>query len=143
VLEEAQPTHLVLSIGHRRFRVALSSVEGVAIAPEINPVPGTPPSLPGLVNLRGTIVPALEVDPEARGERRHLVLFASREFGRFALLCDWIEQVAAGELDAEQLDPDELARRVVAEYASADQRLPIVERPAAGVLVRADAPDYR
>jgi len=143
VPDETRSGHLVVRIGERRFRVALTSVEGVAIAPPINLVPGTPPSLPGLVNHRGTILPVLDADPAARGERRHVVLVASREFGRFAMLCDWIEDVADDAVDAEPLDPDELARRVVAEYESVDQRLPFVARPAAGILLRPDALDYR
>lgn len=108
----------------------------MAVAPPVTPVPGTPAGLRGLTNLHGTVVPVLDSDPEAPGERRHLVVLNSRRVGRFALACDWVQDLAAPADDATALDIEQLGRDVIAGFDAIEQRLPRAEAPTARIVRR-------
>lgn len=137
VAEELAPrTRLLVRAGVRSFVLELDRVDGVALTPPMTRVPGTPAALRGLVNHQGTILPAIDPAADQPGERRHLVLIESRRYGRFALLCDWVEDLAASDTDAEQLDPDELAATVVDAYEGLEQRVPEAETPTARIMLR-------
>jgi len=129
VSEEAE--RLVVRVGERRFALPLDRVEGVAIAPPISRVPGTPAGLLGLANLRGSVLPVLDADPAQPGPRRHLVVLQGHGYGRFGLACDWVEELTADE--ATQLDVEKLAAEVAAAFDD-EQTLPRVERPSAWVV---------
>jgi hypothetical protein len=137
--QSGAPAGLEVSVGQRRLHLPLEVVEAVVLTPPITPVPGTPPQLAGLFNHHGAIYPALQPLPDLAAAGRHAVLVRSARFGRFALLCDW-----AGELveaaEAEPLDIDALAERVLAAYASVDQRLPRPTAPRAIVRLKPAGP---
>lgn len=52
---------LVLEAGGRRYGVDLTDVERVQPCSAVTPLPGLPPPWAGLVNVRGEILPALDV----------------------------------------------------------------------------------
>jgi chemotaxis signal transduction protein len=133
---QARPEHLVIRLAERRFAIALDRVDSVAIAPPINLVPGTPPCLRGLVNYQGTILPAVDPMPDLPGDRRHLVVLTSVGYGRFALLCDWIEDLAESSEDATALDPDRVAQEVATAFAAIAQKLPEAAKPVARIVPR-------
>ncbi|HEY3109541.1 MAG TPA: chemotaxis protein CheW [Chloroflexota bacterium] len=132
------PAGLQVSVGERRLHLPLEVVEAVVLTPPITPVPGTPSQLAGLFNHHGAIYPALQPLPDPVAAGRHAVLVRSARFGRFALLCDWAGDLVE-EAEAEPLDVDALAERVLAAYASVDQRLPVPTAPRAIVRLRRPA----
>jgi purine-binding chemotaxis protein CheW len=76
---------LTFEIRHERFGIALADVREVVRAVSITRLPKAPPILEGVVNVRGCIVPALDIrarfnlPPKALEPSDHLVIaFAKR-----------------------------------------------------------------
>jgi purine-binding chemotaxis protein CheW len=51
----------VITMGGELFTIDLKSVREVFIVESITPVPGMPPGLVGVTNLRGTVIPLLDL----------------------------------------------------------------------------------
>jgi purine-binding chemotaxis protein CheW len=51
---------IVLPIGEDRYGIELTDVREVVPEPRLTPVPGAPPAVLGVVNLRGEVVPVLD-----------------------------------------------------------------------------------
>ena len=51
---------IVLPIGEGRYGIELTDVREVVPDPRLTPVPGAPPAVLGVVNLRGEVVPVLD-----------------------------------------------------------------------------------
>ncbi|MEO5864564.1 MAG: chemotaxis protein CheW [Nitrospiraceae bacterium] len=58
----------VISIGGDLFTIDLKSVQEVFVVESITPVPGMPSGLVGVTNLRGTVIPLLDLRPMFRLE---------------------------------------------------------------------------
>jgi hypothetical protein len=123
---------LRIVVGDEVLLVPLESVEAVLRTPPITPVPGTPSGLAGLFNHQGVVYPA--VHPLERSSARHAVIVRTRAHGRFALLCDWAEDLDAQGGDL--LDLDAIARRLIGAYAGVDAPLPAPERPSAVIRLK-------
>jgi hypothetical protein len=131
-------TGLEVSVGALRLHLSLAVVEAVVVTPPITAVPGTPDQLAGLFNHHGAIYPAVQPLSDLAAIGRHAVLVRGGRFGRFALLCDWARDLVERD-GAEPLDVDALAERVLAAYATVDQRLPRPSAPRAIVHLRRPA----
>ncbi|TKB68316.1 MAG: purine-binding chemotaxis protein CheW [Nitrospira sp.] len=53
----------IISMGGELFTIDLKSVREVFVVESITPVPGTPSGLVGVTNLRGTVIPLLDLRP--------------------------------------------------------------------------------
>jgi purine-binding chemotaxis protein CheW len=53
----------IISLGGELFTIDLKSVREVFVVESITPVPGTPSGLVGVTNLRGTVIPLLDLRP--------------------------------------------------------------------------------
>ena len=53
----------VISLAGELFTIELNSVREVFVVESITPVPGMPPGLIGVTNLRGTVIPLLDLRP--------------------------------------------------------------------------------
>lgn len=53
----------IISMGEELFTIDLKSVREVFVVESITPVPGMPAGLVGVTNLRGTVVPLLDLRP--------------------------------------------------------------------------------
>ena len=53
----------IISMGGELFTIELTSVREVFVVESITPVPGMPSGLVGVTNLRGTVVPLLDLRP--------------------------------------------------------------------------------
>ena len=79
-VEERSPARraCVVRLGGRAFAVDVVDVREVVVLDAITPVPGAPAPLVGVMNLRGTALPVIEVRPllglPARGALRALVV---------------------------------------------------------------------
>lgn len=51
----------IVSIGGELFTIDLKTVREVFVVESITPVPGMPPGLVGVTNLRGTVIPLLDL----------------------------------------------------------------------------------
>jgi purine-binding chemotaxis protein CheW len=60
--QEEQLHHLVtFSLGREEYGVDISSVQEIIRATDITPVPGAPPHVRGVINLRGKIIPVVDL----------------------------------------------------------------------------------
>ena len=53
----------IISLGGELFTIDLKSVQEVFVVDSITPVPGMPSGLVGVTNLRGTVIPLLDLRP--------------------------------------------------------------------------------
>jgi purine-binding chemotaxis protein CheW len=101
---------LTFRAGSAWFGVSAKTVEEVCDACEPTPIPGSPSYLPGLMNLRGSAVPLLDLvrylsldasQPEReRGEVRGRIVVVSTDSMRVGLTCDQVR----GVIDFEKED---------------------------------------
>ena len=64
--QEAGPSTMrvaIISLGGELFTIDLKSVREVFVVESITPVPGMPSGLVGVTNLRGTVIPLLDLRP--------------------------------------------------------------------------------
>jgi purine-binding chemotaxis protein CheW len=68
----------IISLGGELFTIDLKSVREVFVVESITPVPGMPSGLVGVTNLRGTVIPLLDLRPmfslNAEAALRHAVV---------------------------------------------------------------------
>lgn len=99
---------LLISMGGETYGLPSSSVREVIRYREYTPVPGTPPTLPGILSQRGSILPivnpypllGMAAPPVSRATR--LVIIAHQEVD-MALLVEAVHDLVA--VDAEALQP--------------------------------------
>jgi hypothetical protein len=133
---------LRILVADRALHVPLGAVEAVVRTPRVTPVPGTPRALAGLFNHQGAVYPAIHPIEDSFSADRHAVVVRSRHHGRFALLCDWAEDLAEPPDGEACLDLDALALRVIAAYRDVDPVLPWerTARPTALIRLRRSGP---
>ena len=100
---------LVLPVGSDRYALALTDVREVVRAPAPWPLPGAPPTVLGLINLRGEVVPVLDTAALLGIGRMEAVAYAAvadTDAGPAALAADGVPLTArldqpagAGSLD--------------------------------------------
>jgi purine-binding chemotaxis protein CheW len=91
---------LVLPIGDDRYAVDLTDVREVVPDPALTPLPGAPPAVLGVVNLRGELVPVLDTATllgVGRLERVAFVAVAEADEGLAGLATDGEPATAALE----------------------------------------------
>lgn len=125
---------LHIQVGEARLRLPQGVVEAVVMTPPITPVPGAPPEIAGLFNHQGAIYTA--VHPLAPGHGHHAVLVRNSTVGRFAILCDWVHDLAEDAQGGDILDVAALAARILSAYAAVDQQLPAPDSPRARLRLR-------
>lgn len=125
---------LRILVGDRSALVPLDAVEVILSTPPITSVPATPPAVAGVFNHQGVVYPAVHPLHGRPSSGRHAVIVRTRAHGRFALLCDWAEDLddEGGEL----LDLDAVGQAVVAAYASVEPGLPAPRSPSAVIRLK-------
>lgn len=108
-----EDTQLVtLGVGGEVFGIEVSAVREILDFQDITPLPYAPPYILGMINVRGSTVPVVDLrtklnlpQVEATGFTRILVLEVQREERRLqlGLVADRVFEVA--ELDAAQMEP--------------------------------------
>jgi hypothetical protein len=68
---------LLLPVGADRYALELTAVREVVRAPAVVPLPGAPPAVLGLMNLRGEVVPVLDTAALLGSGRTGGVAFAA------------------------------------------------------------------
>jgi purine-binding chemotaxis protein CheW len=105
--------HLVtFQLGKEEYGVEIATVQEIIRATDITPVPGAPSHVRGVINLRGKIIPVIDLrkrfalaDVEARDEQRIIVV----ELGdkRLGMLVDSVSQVIKVPSDFVEEMPEE------------------------------------
>jgi len=96
---------VIFRAGGERFAVPLSEVAEIIPNPACTPVPGAPPELAGVIQVRGEIRPVCELsrvlglagEPQRRSRTVLLLRKGAREFGLRIDAVDDIRMPAAGE----------------------------------------------
>lgn len=87
---------LTFALDNGLFAVPTETIQEVLLTPKITPIPGTPPGVAGVMNLRGKIVPVLDArDILGMGTDTpgtHLVVFQDQEEA-VALVVERIEAI--------------------------------------------------
>lgn len=82
---------LIVAVGHRMLAIDFDSIEEVGDRMMVTPLPGLPAAMPGIVELRGNAVPAIDLGAlsgvEAQHDRRSVVI-ANDGVRLLALLID-------------------------------------------------------
>ena len=88
---------VVCRVGTRRFTVPVAAVREVVVAPGIVPIPGVPPVIRGVVNVRGGLVTvlsgALLVMEAGDGVVGECLLVLDMHEGRVAIEVDEVEDL--------------------------------------------------
>ncbi|SDA31693.1 chemotaxis protein CheW [Sphingomonas sp. NFR15] len=111
---------LTFRAGGARFAVPAASVREVARVPRLTRVPHAPPSLIGLGNFRGTVLPVLSLAAllaRPRGDEAHVLLVEDGE--RVGIAVDVVEGIARA---ADAAEPVALASLIAAGFARVERR---------------------
>jgi purine-binding chemotaxis protein CheW len=82
---------LLLPVGADRYALELVAIREVVLAPTVIPLPGAPPTVLGVANLRGEVVPVFDTVAllgRGRLERLTFAAVAETETGPAALAAD-------------------------------------------------------
>lgn len=122
---------LVFELASQRFGLPLSTVREVVRAVLPTPLPGAPPLVEGLIDVRGALAPVLDVrrrfglPPRALEADQHFVLVAASVGGRPARLVALRVDRAADLARVETVEPGELERTLPgAAHVAGVARLP-------------------
>jgi purine-binding chemotaxis protein CheW len=127
--------HLVtFNLGKEEYGVAIESVQEIIRATDITPVPGAPAHVRGVINLRGKIIPVIDVRkrfalPEiADGDAQRIVVV---ELGdkRLGMLVDSVSQVikiSAGVVETLPEEATTLNENYIKGVGKLDNRLIII-----------------
>jgi chemotaxis signal transduction protein len=115
---------VLVQIGERRLAVPSQRVREVSAAGPVTPVPTAPAPVAGLTQIRGQIIPVLDIAEEPPRTPRPQAPLLVVELGqqRAALLCDHVFGVAAEPGDAHPLDVAALFDDVRGKVHSASRR---------------------
>lgn len=113
---------VVFKLGPEEYAVPILAVTEVVNTLEITPVPDAPDFILGLINLRGKIVPVLDLDKrfdleEPEGvDRQHILVAESQQHVLFGFLVDQVTEVLKLSQDHIKPAPDVVKSKISAEY---------------------------
>ncbi|SFZ79484.1 chemotaxis protein CheW [Chitinimonas taiwanensis] len=112
---------LVFGLGEHRYAFALEHVDEVLPLRQLTVLPGTPPFVRGIANVRGRILAVLDLacilerPPAGLAERTYLLVLQSAEM-EFGLLVDrvlGVQQLARSAIQTQQAGLSGLARQLI------------------------------
>lgn len=106
------PSQLVVDVGGRRLAVAAPFVRELTTAGWVTPVPTAPPPVAGVTQLRGQILPVLDLAPAPRVVPPEVPLLVV-ECGSARAAIVFLRLCAADESADERLDVGALFDRIV------------------------------
>jgi purine-binding chemotaxis protein CheW len=105
----AQPGQfLTFQLMAEQYGVPINSVREINRVGEITPVPRTPPFVKGVMNLRGKIIPVINLRvrfgmPSQDYTRDTCIIVIDTDFGQVGMIVDAVKEVA--DLGANQIEP--------------------------------------
>lgn len=128
---------VVFGIGKELYGVGIGYVQEIVRVPEVTEVPDAPPFLEGVINLRGKVIPVIDLRKRLKLDGKDKtkstrVLVTENEGskgGLVGLLVDFVSEVRKVQADAVE-DPPEMVSAVGVEYitgvAKVDEKLIIL-----------------
>lgn len=121
-LEKPNERYLTFSLGSDRYGIPLLSVKEVLAMPEIKTVPETPPYFLGLMNLRGQIVPVIDMRTKLGlkplKSKESTVIISDCGDSVMGVVVDSVDAVMS-PLASEVSNPPELPNKKSADYIRA------------------------
>ncbi len=114
---------VVFGVGKELYGVGIGSVQEIVRVPDITEVPDAPPFLEGVINLRGKVIPVIDLRKRLRLQGKEKtkstrVLVTEDERGTgglVGLLVDFVSEVRKVQASAVE-DPPEMVSAIGAEY---------------------------
>ena len=113
---------VIFSLEHEEYAVPVLSVIEIVATMEITPFPNAPDYILGLTNLRGKILPVLDLEKRFRlgstdvQTRTHIMVAESEEKVQFGLLVDQVSAVMSVPTSSIQPPPSVLKTKIGANY---------------------------
>lgn len=132
----AEQQIVVFSLGDEEFAVEISMVREIVRMQPIRRIPGSPAFIEGIVNLRGGIVPIVDLrkrfnvaDTEMDKDQRKIVI-VNLEERQIGILVDGVTEIL--RVDEEAIDPapelvaDAIEKKYIVGVAKVDRRLIVI-----------------
>lgn len=105
-LDESQARYLTFVTDHQLFALPITEIVQIAQMQEIIPMPDQSDYVKGIINLRGQIIPVIDIrlrfgKPEAAVTERTCIIIAHVQGNDFGLLVDEVDEVA--DIEVEQI----------------------------------------
>jgi purine-binding chemotaxis protein CheW len=113
---------VVFSLDNEEYAVSVLSVAEVVPTLEITPFPDAPDYIIGLVNLRGKILPVLDLEnrfqlkPTTGGAHKHIMVAENEQKVQFGILVDQVKEVIKIPSSSIQPAPKMLKAKIGTEY---------------------------
>ncbi|HEV7453807.1 MAG TPA: chemotaxis protein CheW [Candidatus Saccharimonadales bacterium] len=113
---------VVFRLGGEVYAVPILAVTEVVLTLDITPVPNAPDYILGLTNLRGKIVPVLDLEKkfnlnlDVQVAHRHIMVAQSKQKVLFGILVDEVTEVLKVPPDAIKPSPEMVMTKISAEY---------------------------
>ena len=122
--------YVEIRLRDERFAVPLEMVREIVRRPPITSVPGSPPTIRGLMNLRDTLIPVLDLADRlglgTPGEEKEILVVEVEGF-RFGLLIGEAAQVATLEGTVQEQDGNRFGGLVSRVLHSGDRLVPLLD----------------
>jgi purine-binding chemotaxis protein CheW len=113
---------VVFELDSEEYAVPILMATEVVPTPAITPVPNAPDYILGLVNLRGKVLPVLDLEKkfqlqrEAAAAHRHIMIAESEQKTLFGILVDQVTEVLKISKEAIKPSPEIVKSKIAAEY---------------------------
>jgi purine-binding chemotaxis protein CheW len=113
---------VVFELDTEEYAVPINAVTEVVPYVEIIPVPGAPEYILGLINLRGKVVPVLDLEKKfdlrrtTEGGREHIMIVESDQKLLFGIVVDYVREVLKVPHDLVKPAPQAVKHDISAEY---------------------------
>jgi len=134
--EQSEATfHLVtFQLGQEEYGIEIASVQEIIRATDITPVPGAPNHVRGVINLRGKIIPVVDLRtrfalPQAEANDSQRIVVIELKEKRIGMLVDGVSQVIripAGIVEEMPEEATNVAENFIKGVGKLDNRLVII-----------------
>lgn len=110
-----QHPHVLFECAGEKFALPLKRILELVSHPQVASIPGTPPALAGVINLRGVMVDIIYLDillglaSLKRRNRKHIII-CEKEHDSFGLWVDQVIRIISLAPEAVEMMPDSLGR---------------------------------
>jgi purine-binding chemotaxis protein CheW len=120
--QQALVQFVVFAINNEEYAVPIAAVAEVVPSVDVIPVPGAPTYILGLMNLRGKVIPVLDLQKKFNigisqpTAHQHIIVAESAQHTLFGVVVDYVEQVLKISDDKIKPVPEAVKDSISAEY---------------------------
>lgn len=114
--------YVVFRLDNEEYAVPIMGVTEIIPTPDIMPFPNAPDYILGLTNLRGKVIPVLDLEKKFQlsrntgATRQHIMVAESEQKVLFGVVVDQVREVLKVPRTAIQPPPEVLTSKIAAEY---------------------------